>query len=301
MFVPVRVQLTPSSVLMVSTDYPYEDVVTVLLSNLTRATPLRVRIPGWATRATAVLNGAPVSASTIRNGTMLKVDCPVALGTTSALCNLTVRLNPALRLERTYGSAVSVLRGSLLFSADIGSVFHKYTSARVPCAPTNPDRTGSDCGFSPYQPRAAIALLNYTASIGAEQGWYGVSNGSAANLALVVEDEGDLDAAFEVVRPGLACSVAPPGASWPLCALRSPPQCTRTCAAPFNNSDVPIYLKGRARLVRNWTFVRPGYIEAAVPPQSPACAEAGACDEPVDLRLVPHGATDVRVGTMPIA
>ena len=56
-----------------------------------------------------------------------------------------------------------------------------------------------------------------------------------------------------------------------------------------------MYLKGRARLVRNWTFVRPDYIEASVPPQSPACAE------PMDLRLVPHGATDVRVGTMPIA
>jgi hypothetical protein len=54
-FVPLRVQLGVDSVLLVDTDYPFEDSVAVLLTNLKRATPLRVRVPGWAPRATATL------------------------------------------------------------------------------------------------------------------------------------------------------------------------------------------------------------------------------------------------------
>ena len=88
------------------------------------------------------------------------------------LCNLTVRLHPAIQLERTFGSAVSVLQ--LLRQP---ALLRRHRQRLPPLLlgpramrPHQPDRTGSDCGFSPYQPRAAIALLNYTASIGSSRG-----------------------------------------------------------------------------------------------------------------------------------
>lgn len=115
-----------------------------------------------------------------------------------------------------------------------------------------------------------------------QQGWFGVTNGSAANLALVITDRTDLSSSFELVTPGLPCNVvptppmssfflplilqsfvmeahsleqAPSGASWPDCALSTPPACERTCAAPFNHSAPFIYLKAKARLVNDWRFV----------------------------------------------
>ena len=140
-FVPLRVQFSPTSVLLLATDYPFEDHVTILITNLQTQTPLRMRVPAWANRATAELNGQLVDDSRVQNGTMLLVHCPAL-----ALCNLTLSLNPELRLESHYGSSVSVMRGSLLFSAYIGNKFIKYDG----CAPINPSR---GCGNAPYTNR----------------------------------------------------------------------------------------------------------------------------------------------------
>ena len=279
---PLRVQLSPSSVLLVDTDYPYSDIVTVLMTNPAKATPLRIRVPTWATNATALLNGASVGG--LLNGTMHKVLC--ASGQT---CNLTLSLNPGLRLESLYGNSVSVLRGPLLFSADIGRVVEKYDG----CAPIG---SGRGCGDAPYQPKAAQDMQKHTPA-----GWLGVSNATAANLALVIPDRSDLDAAFALSSPGLRCSVRPAAARWPGCALSTPPSCERSCVAPFNHSGTPMYLTAKARLVHNWTFVRPGFLEAAPPPRSPACAAPGSCGPTIDVRLVPHGSTNVRVGSLPVA
>ncbi len=133
-FVPVRVQLSTSSVLLLSTDYPFEDTVTVLLTNLPKETPLRIRVPGWAVKATALLNGKAVPSGKVKNGTMLRVACPAH----KLLCNLTLSLNPEIRTESFYGSSVSVLRGPLLFSLQIGHEFTKYEG----CAPTRPGSVG---------------------------------------------------------------------------------------------------------------------------------------------------------------
>jgi hypothetical protein len=319
-FVPLRVQLTSSSVLLVDTDYPYEDTVTVLLTNVAKPTPLRIRVPTWATAATATVNGVPVPAESIANGTMLKVTCPAAAAAAAGAvhaaamqqqqqqqqqqhCKLVLSLNPELRLESTYGSSVSVLRGPLLFSAFIGDVFHRYSSGSSPQSPCAPIGGSRGCGSAPWQPKGAQGMLNYTASIGMgeQQGWFGVTNGSAANLALVIADKTDLNSSFELVTPGLPCTVTPASASWPDCALSSPPTCERTCAAPFNHSAPFVYLKAKARLVKNWTFVQPGFLEAAPPPASPACSVEGACGETIDAVLVPHGSTNVRVGSLPLA
>lgn len=295
-FVPLRVQLTRTSVLLIDTDYPYEDSIRFIVTNLATPIPLRVRVPAWATAATATLNGAAVKS--VVNGTMLNVTCGAP---STQNCTLVLSLNPEVRLESHYGSSVSVMRGPLLFSANVGEVFQRYSSnPESPCAPIG---SGRGCGHTPWQPKGAAALLNYTASIGMrdQQGWFGVTNGSAANLALVIKDKTDLEGSFQLVARGLPCTVSPAGASWPGCALHTPPTCERTCAAPFNHSAPFIYLKAKGRLVNNWTFVQPGYIEAAPPPTSPACGEKGACGEPTDVVLVPHGSTNVRVGSFPVA
>ena len=97
--------------MLVDTDYPATDVVVVLLSrwggDRARRTPLRVRIPGWATRATAWFNGQRVAT---RNGTMLDTSCAPGL----SLCNLTLKLSPQVRLESWFNDSVSVLRGPLV-------------------------------------------------------------------------------------------------------------------------------------------------------------------------------------------
>ena len=68
-FAPVRANLTGGGSLLVNTEYPFDDRVEVLL-RVTKTTPLRVRVPTWATAAVAWHNGEPLAA---RNGTMLHV------------------------------------------------------------------------------------------------------------------------------------------------------------------------------------------------------------------------------------
>ena len=114
-FAPVRARLSSESTVLVDTDYPATDVVAVLLTrragDRARRTPMRVRVPGWATRATAWFNGQQVPA---RNGTMLNASCAPGL----SLCNLTLKLSPRVRLESWFDNSVSVFRGPLV-SIDI--------------------------------------------------------------------------------------------------------------------------------------------------------------------------------------
>ena len=51
-FAPVRANLTGGGTLLLNTQYPFEDRVEVLL-RATKTTPLRVRVPAWATTALA--------------------------------------------------------------------------------------------------------------------------------------------------------------------------------------------------------------------------------------------------------
>lgn len=296
-FVPLRVQLGADSVLLMDTDYPFEDSVAVLLTNLKQATPLRVRVPSWASRATATLCSDAGGCSAVsgggplRNGTMLLVQCPAA-PTGGGVCNLTLSLNPQLRLESFYGTSVSVMRGPLLFSAFVGNKFTKYPG----CASTT--NTSRGCGKAPFSGKNrtdAEALV-----LPPEAGWFGVEYETPPNIALVIRNASDLAASFTLSTPGLPCTVSPPTAKWPGCTLSTPPSCERVCAAPFNHTGFPVYLTAKAREVHSWTFVQPGFIEAAPPPESPvACAVVGTCGAPKDVMLVPHGATDVRVAALP--
>ena len=90
----------------------------------------------------------------------------------------------------------------------------------------------------------------------------------------------------------LAVDRADPGAS--LTFVRaSPPS-----GVPYNSTDVPVMITGRARVVAGWGVEKNA---PAAPPASPACAAPGACGEEVDVTLVPFGSTHVRMAVLPTA
>ncbi len=95
--------------------------------------------------------------------------------------------------------------------------------------------------------------------------------GSAWNYALVV-DRADPSKSFEVVRR-----------EWP------------ANNQPFTNSDAPIELRAKGRLLPGWTLDEHGLAGAV--PQSPA-----ATDRPVvDVVLVPMGGARLRISAFPVA
>ena len=279
-YAPIRVQLAPSTALLVHTDYPFdkENRVEILIRGpLSKATPLLARVPQWATAAKAWHNGEPVPTF---NGTMLEVTCS-ATPDFQQLCNLTLQMNPEVRLESWYGDSVSVLRGSLLFSGYIGNKFIDYAT----------------CEDSPHRPQCK----QLTQGRPPQSKWYGVMPEQPFNVALVIANRSNLAASFTVDGPGLRCAVTPSTASWPECALDSPSTCTRVCDTPFNHSSFPLTLSAQGRLVKSWGMADGSQIEADPPPASPACSTPGSCAPPAKILLVPHGATALRVGSFPVA
>ena len=72
----------------------------------------------------------------------------------------------------------------------------------------------------------------------------------------------------------------------------------RPDGAPFNHSGYTVVLHARVRPLPSWGGTLGS---AAEPPHSPACLASGACGEVQKVQLVPHGATDLRVGMFPLA
>eukprot|EP01059_Diplonema_ambulator_P012327 TRINITY_DN2258_c0_g1_i1.p1 TRINITY_DN2258_c0_g1~~TRINITY_DN2258_c0_g1_i1.p1 ORF type:complete len:756 (+),score=244.32 TRINITY_DN2258_c0_g1_i1:47-2269(+) len=70
----------------------------------------------------------------------------------------------------------------------------------------------------------------------------------------------------------------------------------QTGAAPFNHSNWPTHITATVRPI-NWTI----YLNsAAEPPVSPVCAQQPSlCGAPVQVDLVPHGGTELRIGEFP--
>ena len=71
-----------------------------------------------------------------------------------------------------------------------------------------------------------------------------------------------------------------------------------TGAAPFNHSGWPCVVHAVVRPLPAWGIELNAPTE---PPPSPACTDPGACGKPLPVRLVPHGATDLRIGMFPLA
>jgi hypothetical protein len=67
--------------------------------------------------------------------------------------------------------------------------------------------------------------------------------------------------------------------------------------APFNHSGWPVSVTAQVRAVPSWTIFQNS---AAAPPASPACAHSN-CGSPMQVRLVPHGGTELRVGELPLS
>ena len=126
----------PNGELSIVTDYPFGDVVTVT-ATFTKAAPLRIRIPGWATKAT--VDGKPAA-----NGTLHLVQIPAGTATT-----VTVDFKPEVRVEDGWGSAgnapaglpggmavatnaATVLRGALVYSLQL---VEEFSSIKQWCPP----------------------------------------------------------------------------------------------------------------------------------------------------------------------
>ena len=88
----------------------------------------------------------------------------------------------------------------------------------------------------------------------------------------------------------LAVDRADPGASLTFVRVAPP------SGVPYNSTDVPVLIRGRARVVAGWGAVKNA---PAAPPASPACAAPGACGDEIDVTLVPFGSTHVRMAVLP--
>lgn len=118
---------TPYATLTVTTDYPFGDVATVVVTPSASATgpvPVMLRIPSWAAGATISINGGSNQPLTGSNGTFFPTS---TVGT--AATTFVINFNPQVRLETFYNGAVAIYRGALLYSVWIGqniSVTHTY-------------------------------------------------------------------------------------------------------------------------------------------------------------------------------
>lgn len=67
-------------------------------------------------------------------------------------------------------------------------------------------------------------------------------------------------------------------------------------SAPFNHSGWPVTISATLRPLPSWGT---NLNSAAKPPASPACTGSEKCGDPVQVELVPHGGTDLRIGEFP--
>ena len=69
--------------------------------------------------------------------------------------------------------------------------------------------------------------------------------------------------------------------------------------APFNRTGWRVVVRATVRALPTWGIT---LNSASIPPPSPACSGADAgCGEPKEVELVPHGASDLRIGQFPLA
>lgn len=119
---------TPNATVAITTDYPFGDTATVVVTPTTAALgkdiPVWLRIPSWANQATLSINGGASQPLLGSNGTLYPSSTVGGVATT-----FTVSFNPEIRLETYSGNTVSVVRGPLVYTAWIGqniSVTHTY-------------------------------------------------------------------------------------------------------------------------------------------------------------------------------
>ena len=92
MWAPLQAQ-TPFGTVKIATDYPFGDMAVVTVTPVNgAATPVWLRIPSWASRATLSIGGGPAVPLVGSNGTFF----PTVTGTGATV--FTLQFNPDIRL-----------------------------------------------------------------------------------------------------------------------------------------------------------------------------------------------------------
>ena len=118
---PVTATLPNGAIVTVTGDYPFEDTLTITITNRPAGMPLYIRIPKWAAAASIAVNGgaaAPVGAAAVN--TMYSVPIGGATGSTLTVVFAT---NPSIRVDSWYNGAIAVHRGALVYALQLSEVF----------------------------------------------------------------------------------------------------------------------------------------------------------------------------------
>jgi hypothetical protein len=114
-----------NATLSVTTDYPFGDVLQIALA-APQPTPLRVRIPSWASSATmAISGGQPFSVGAFA-GSLYTVPLSAAHWAAAAAQGqqqpilIAFDTAPSIRIEHYYAEAASVHRGALAYALQLG-------------------------------------------------------------------------------------------------------------------------------------------------------------------------------------
>src|ERR1035441_7400509 len=101
------------------TDYPFRESVTLAMKMTgTARFPLAVRIPAWVAAASVTVNGAP--AVGVKAGEFLEIERQWKNGD-----RVELRFPMAVRTSTWFNNSISVERGPLVYSLQIGESWHK--------------------------------------------------------------------------------------------------------------------------------------------------------------------------------
>ena len=127
---PVSARLSSGVAVNITGDYPFDDDLTITLTNLPNGAitfPLFIRIPSWATNATLIVGSSNRISVGGANGTLYKVQFdPTVLGPTVII---TLSTNPSIRFEQHPNGAFSVYRGALLYALQLDEILTETSAA----------------------------------------------------------------------------------------------------------------------------------------------------------------------------
>ena len=225
----------------VTTEYPFGDNATIVVTTARGNTSLYLRVPGWASQARIQVGGRSIQP---KNGTVARLSLPIGTSTVYMIFNAQVRLETD-GLVGSYDGQ----RGTLSYSVHRGPILYSLN-------------------LEPHWKRTA----HYYGGDVYGSNDYSVTTSTPWAFAL---DPHPLKFVFNGYPNG---------------------------APPFNRTQWVAHVEAMARpLVPNaWPLDKAKWLPT-LPPASPACAKAGQCGASQPVKLVPHGGTALRVGTMPLS
>ena len=252
--------------------YPFGDTATVKITGTTGPVTVKVRIPGWAVKAT--VNGRLAA-----NGTLVAVVCPATVSVRTAnkdvtasskdgdgMCEISVALNPEVTIEKGWGFIPN--------ATDTSPATNGASIVRGPLV------------FALHPKESRVIVKNYTMDLPMRPKAvdYEISTNDTWNYLLVLPD---VDTGGTDHRDRLPSFDPTPSSKW-----RS--------SFPFDDSgEYPFSVNVHAKQLKAWGYWE-GSKVTAVPPASPVkCSSAADCGDTTTLRLVPFGSTNLRVSVFP--